>query len=541
MKKQLLLLTLFLTNIAFSIAQITLENTYDGQIVDRYKLAFNGELYFGTTTTTAATFNIYNSNHTVFRQIPLVGNQSRKRSVFDIAETPNGELRFLTSEYDSSNTKIENYYLSDANGHILLRESYSPYSDSTTSISFLKTVGLMDRLVITISDLIGADKSIKLYDLNGNNLKMLTNRLALFDFTRINLEVSGEKFYQINFSDSILFYNADLSLWKKVKLPIYEIVNISQKLVNSDTLVEVLSLKRYFHFPQVSPYNAIEDSAKLIATNELEEMVSSLDIPYPSNFLLSGDQVATIYDDGSYNLYLFKGGIRFAKTFPKGYFFMQSVGRLGKKYLHIPYFSNLLSIYNEDLTLWKTIKLPVPIYINSYINITMFIPENSNLLHLAFTMMIPTSQNIYQTSLFIINETGNIILSTPNFNRHTISQQNGLVTKLLIWNDIQKWTKVYNFSASNATTNITETLNAQVSPNPFDKTLTIKLNTPHLNSTNMLEIQIFDLAGKQILIKKMATAAEVHLIGVEILAKGIYFLKITDSEYRQVVIKIVKD
>ena len=142
MKKQNLLLAFLLTNAVFAVAQVTFEKTYDGVFINRYKMPINGELYFAKMTTNAPVFNIYDSNHTVKSQIPLLGNLLRKKSVLDISESPNGSLRFLTSVYDSLGLKTESVNLNDENGQRLITLLNYPYPDSLVNMSFLKTNGI---------------------------------------------------------------------------------------------------------------------------------------------------------------------------------------------------------------------------------------------------------------------------------------------------------------------------------------------------------------------------------------------------------------
>ena len=129
MKKQYLFFAFLVANVCVCTAQLTLEKTYEGQFMRRYKTPVNGEFYFETGIYTTASVNLYGSNHAVLRQIPLFGDPLRKKNVTKIMETLSGELRLLTYLYDSSGAKIESVHLWDK---LQAQVSPNPFNNSLT-------------------------------------------------------------------------------------------------------------------------------------------------------------------------------------------------------------------------------------------------------------------------------------------------------------------------------------------------------------------------------------------------------------------------
>jgi hypothetical protein len=530
MKKQCLLLGLLLVSITLSLAQVRLEKTYNVPFMNRFQMPINGEFYFQSTTS-AATFNLYGGDHNLLRQIPLVGKQSRKRSVGTVTETPNGKLRFLVTELDSLGIKNETYYLSDDSGHILLSHPAKTVGEGFVSISFLKTLGLPDRLLIKIHQPTRPLSTIKVFDLDGSNLNYITKDILYFDIRRINLDVSGEKFWGTNELDSVFLYNSDLTLWKKFKIPFRYILSISQNLINTDTLVELVSV---IHYNQ-------SNSAKLIAINELgQEVYSYFFSPYLTS-ISDNEQIAILHGNITCGLFTLKNGIHLVNFFPAGQLDWNQYRNFGKKYTLSPSeYSDSLTFYNENLSFWKKIKVPVFQYDPSYFSRFIYGIENSGLLHIAFAERHVISPSLTVTPFTLIDEQGKILLKIPDHTTFKVSQFNGLPSKLVITNVKESWTKVYGFNYPNATTDISQTFKADVFPNPFDNTLTLKLDAPNLSSTNMLTLQVIDITGKVLLSKTTAVAAEIPLLEATELAKGFYFLRINKGGKGETILKMVK-
>jgi Secretion system C-terminal sorting domain len=81
-------------------------------------------------------------------------------------------------------------------------------------------------------------------------------------------------------------------------------------------------------------------------------------------------------------------------------------------------------------------------------------------------------------------------------------------------------------------------LNAQVYPNPFDKTLTLHFDNPNLITA--FNVSILDPLGKMMMQKQISATSDIVLTEVALLPSGFYFLRIVDTENRQTVLKIVK-
>jgi Secretion system C-terminal sorting domain len=541
MYKKIVLLLFLLAQISVAVAQITLEHTYDNEpFVRRYKMPVNGEVYFPINSTTEASFNVYGRNHAVLRQIPLVGQPFRKRRISDISESPTGGLRFITYVMDSLGTSTESLNLIDDRGNVLVSTLYHPSADSFTTVSFMKTVGLSDIFMVTTTSSVTYASNLKIYNLEGNLLSTLTT--SKFSMNRINLDVSGEKFFRTSDSyDSVFIYNANLTPWKKIKVPSTGLfINISEKTLNADSLVEVVCVKDYYHEPCFPP--CYLDSVKLMAVNELGRVVSSVSIPSINLNYIDTDEILVKENDGRNSLYTFRNGIRFLKTYPKGYLYSQKLGRFGKKYILYTVDSDTTRFYNADQTVWKVIRLPVsPNFGNTGFVMPYVLEDfsnNSSLLNLGF---FENRYNPNEVNFKVANENEVELLKVTNVTNGFVSELSGLPTKLLVYNSTQKWTKVYGFPNLTATSTLSEKLNAQVFPNPFDKALTIKLLSSNVLAAQKLHMQVVDLTGKVLLRKEVTAANDIALPEAVDLPTGFYFLKIQDADNHQTVLKIVKN
>ena len=320
-----------------------------------------------------------------------------------------------------------------------------------------------------------------------------------------------------------------MTLWKKFKIPFRNIFSISQSIINTDTLIEVVGIKNQ------------PDSIKLVAINELEQEVFALRIFTDFGIFGDNEQIAIPYNYNELGLYTYKNGIRLLKTIPKGNLNWNQYRNFGKKYsLYASQYSDSLTFYNEDLSFWKKIKVPIFQYNPSYFSRFVYGIENSELLHIAFAERHVISPSLTEVHFGLIDEQGKILLEIPDHTSFTMYQFNGLPSKLVITNIKESWTKVYSFNYPNATTDINKTIKAQVFPNPFDNTLTLKLDAPNLAPTNMLSLQVIDITGKVLLSKTTAAASEIPLLEAAELAKGFYFLRITEGGKGETVLKMVK-
>src|SRR5690554_4684400 len=71
---------------------------------------------------------------------------------------------------------------------------------------------------------------------------------APFDFGRVHLENSGEKYYIVNETTNagqrtyqLRLYNADHTLWKTINIPSPWVSHLSETLINPDAQLEIIS------------------------------------------------------------------------------------------------------------------------------------------------------------------------------------------------------------------------------------------------------------------------------------------------------------
>jgi len=200
MKTTLQLLLLFFTSVSFS--QITLEHTYENNIVTRINLEVSGEKYYYFNESTDEII-IYNSNHTFWRTIPLeIATNTIATTINFISENQinldtNIEIGY-TNQYsnpDPNSVQSESKIINE-NGTELFK------SINTNSLIISEIDGLSNKLIVVNSDSI---QSSKVYSLPDFNFETNYSEGLIY---RIKLEESGEKYYVFDSGNKrVVFYN----------------------------------------------------------------------------------------------------------------------------------------------------------------------------------------------------------------------------------------------------------------------------------------------------------------------------------------------
>lgn len=269
--------------------------------------------------------------------------------------------------------------------------------------------------------------------------------------TRIKLEYSGEKYYELKRdTNELIFYNDDHTLWKTILLPASlpnqftstEVFHVSEAKINPDAKIEIIFA--YFNDASFTYDTKIisEDGTNLLTISDAPETRLNEIAGLPDKLITSGNVNSKVYSFPDLVL---------ENTYTDG-----NVGRIklensGEKYYLLDKVNNNAKVYNSNHSLWKTVSLPKPINASYNINIDVISETQINpdaLLEIGYSYS-ETVGNSTQYEAKIINENNLVLLTVPNSKHLSINSIEGLQDKLIA--DIQMnsgtWslgTSIYN-------------------------------------------------------------------------------------------------
>lgn len=252
---------------------------------------------------------------------------------------------------------------------------------------------------------------------------------------RINLEYSGEKYYEFkNSTNELLLYNSDHSLWKTIVLPVSgsnqftptRIFNVSETLVNSDNNVEVI----------FSYYNNTTTGYETKIISENQTIITTITDSfwvYIDKIEGLSSKLITLSNSSSNPLskvYSFPN-IILESTSNLGQIRRIKLENSGEKYYVLDKINQIAILYNTDFTIWKTIYLPKPLEAN-YVDIfVVYQDETNELIKIGYTYAIPQGDYEIYTGK-IVDENSVELLSIPNVKSMHISKINGFDNKLFV-------------------------------------------------------------------------------------------------------------
>lgn len=519
MKTTLQLLLLFFTSVSFS--QITLEHTYENNIVTRINLEISGEKYYYLNETTDEII-IYNSNHTFWKAIPLqIAANTIVTTINFISENQinldsNIEIGY-TNQYSNPNSlKSESKIINDIGTELF-------NSINTNAITISQIDGLSNKLIVLNNDSL---QSSKVYSLPDFSIETNYNEGLVY---RIKLEESGEKYYVFDSANKrVQFYNSNHTIWKTINTPFPSgnfqgVYLISEKSINNDSLLELGYT--YNNFSN----SILQFEGKIV--NENNDVL--LTVPDAYTFSLSNVEgfenkllVATASGSGLlnyttkvYQLPSLSLENSYSTTVTRAVF--ESSGE--KYYTSIP-INNQVILYNDNHTIWKSINLPVPsgFIASSVIHLSETKINPDSLIELAYSYYkIETPFNKFESR--VINENGIILLTVPNADStFSFSEIIGLENKFIALTGVgflNRSTEIYNLDGSLNEINFKRN-KINVFPNPAKCFLNINsLASP------IKEATIYNMTGALV---KREKAQNITIIGIEKLPKGIYVVNLTD-------------
>ncbi len=252
---------------------------------------------------------------------------------------------------------------------------------------------------------------------------------------RINLEYSGEKYYEFkNSTNELLLYNSDHSLWKTIVLPVSgsnqftptRIFNVSETLVNSDNNVEVI----------FSYYNNTTTGYETKIISENQTIITTITDSfwvYIDKIEGLSSKLITLSNSSSNPLskvYSFPN-IILESTSNLGQIRRIKLENSGEKYYVLDKINQIAILYNTDFTIWKTINLPKPLEAN-YVDIfVVYQDETNELIKIGYTYAIPQADYGIYTGK-VVDENSVELLSIPNVKSMHISKINGFDNKLFV-------------------------------------------------------------------------------------------------------------
>ncbi|MFT5647791.1 MAG: hypothetical protein ACI976_002486 [Aureispira sp.] len=518
------------------LAQISFENTYTDGSINRVNLASSGEKYYLLDVPNTQV-KIYSSDHTSWKTINLSIPTGTTIDGISISENKVNTDNLVEVVYTVSNfsTGFKESYIVNELGTILL-------SVPNASALFVNEVaGLPNKIIAHIS---ASQMTSNVYEAN---LLTLENTYLGGHVDRVNLSISGEKYYLFAFQSSqVKIYNSNHTLWKSINLFIptttrIRSLAISETKINTDNLVEV----SYSFASIISPYN---NESQIV--NELETILLSVpdatalfvnEIPGLPNkiiaYLLGTQAISKTYGVPSLTL---------EGTYTGGYIRRVNLPSFGEKYYLFSSQHIQAKIYNSDHTFWKGINLPIPNQptplpptIREISSVSENVINSDTLLEIGYTVVFPWGVVglLDEYESYIINELGTTLISIPNARSIAINEIPSFQNKIIaqINDSLMTSSEVYGLpTISIAIQKLKRSISLEIYPNPTQDYLTIKKG-----GFDIREAMVVSLEGR--LVQNIELSEQNTRIDLRQLKSGIYFITGEDKEGKTFCEKIRKE
>ncbi|MBL0910900.1 MAG: T9SS type A sorting domain-containing protein [Bacteroidia bacterium] len=408
-------------------AQVTLEHTYTGKLMQRVQLENSGEKYY-VLDTLAPELHFYHANHTPWKTVSLPLNPGFVvDDIVHVSETVidpdnNLEIVYKTRTPFGGGVYEEEWRVASEDGQLLLNES------NAEKLYIQENENMSPKLIV-VHRVSNVNRSWKIYGLPGLQAEHVYTGAG---FARVGLENSGEKYYLLNQADAyIQLYNADHNLWKQIDLPlvpgesIIRIEHLSETKFNQDALLEI---GYHCQGPGFRNRIANENGHLLLDTACCMGQRLSLIDGLPARLILLPDGFGSTTQ---YHVYSIPGLTR-EYTYSSFAFQFDRI-RLegsGEKYVLKNYFSSDLSLYNPDHSLWKTMMFDASPGLGSagfsHLSETRIDPDN-----MLEACYIAYNTPLQQSEGWVRKEDGHVFLYLPRATDFRLSELPGLPNKLL--------------------------------------------------------------------------------------------------------------
>lgn len=252
--------------------------------------------------------------------------------------------------------------------------------------------------------------------------------------TRIKLENSGEKYYELKRETNELFlYNSNHTLWKTIVLPatiphMYapsaKIINISETKINPDLNIEVVFVYYDINTNKTNCKVFSENGTTLLTILNISPETYLSEISgLPDKLIATGITETKVYSVPELIL---------ENTYNYGNLKRLKLENSGEKYFLLDKTNNNTKIYNANHSLWKTVSLPKPTNA-SYTDIDFISETKINpdaLLEIGYSVS-ETVNNVTTYISKIVNENNVELLNVPSSRKLVINSIDGLADKLM--------------------------------------------------------------------------------------------------------------
>lgn len=204
-------------------------------------------------------------------------------------------------------------------------------------------------------------------------------------------------------------------------------------------------------------------------------------------------------------------------------------------------------LYNEDHTLYKTIKLPVPegYYLDGIKFLsrkTFNVDDEIELLYIYYKVDVIESQTIYTYGLKVISESGTVLLSLADGGFAELKKGSDgykLLTYKYIFQDYYYlvYTNVYSIGGDLKATSYFPATGMKVYPNPTEDNIYIELDPA--SSYSKAQIMISDISGRQMIKHAVPIGSKDFSIGTGNLPSGSYVVNLV-TEHGNMAGKIIE-
>lgn len=246
--------------------------------------------------------------------------------------------------------------------------------------------------------------------------------------TRVKLQNSGEKYYELNRPDHrAVLYNSDHSVWKSIELPLPQgevtelfLNHISDDLIDPNALVEII----YSYSVTLPGQDPVRQTR--IINEEAQELfiVNTYSVEINQPLGLTPKLFVRPESTDQYKVYALPG-LALEHTFQTESFLHRALlENSGEKYYYFSNSDSKLKIFNTDFTNWKSIDAPKQdnyIYdVQSYISENRINPDAQIEAVYRYAFLDPMTFEV-DWSLNVINES-EVLLAVPRGFHLDVSQ-----------------------------------------------------------------------------------------------------------------------
>lgn len=257
---------------------------------------------------------------------------------------------------------------------------------------------------------------------------------------RINLEYSGEKYYEFNsLENELVFYNADHSYWKTVVLFAPSpteytrtiILHVSEAQLNPDNNLEIA----YYYAPNFPLYRydcriMSENGTILLEVQDADEFEIVKSNGISSNIITRLNANQLFQNNISSKVFKIPE-MTFENFYSNSLLKTVQLNNSDVNYYLLDKNSNSAKFYNSNHELQKTINLPKPLEANYNDIFVVYQDETNELIKIGYTYAIPQGDYEIYTGK-IVDENSVELLSIPNVKSMHISKINGFDNKLFV-------------------------------------------------------------------------------------------------------------